>query len=82
MIEIESGIPIPATKRPGAGRRSTYPFAVLDVGQSFFVPNQPGKTNRQLIMAIGCAAQRITKKTGHRFTSRTLEGGIRVWRFE
>ena len=80
MIEIESGIPIPATKRPG-GRRSTYPFADLDVGQSFFVPNQPGKTNRQLIMAISGAAQHITRKTGHRFTSRTLEGGIRVWRF-
>jgi hypothetical protein len=81
MIEIENGIPISA-KKPGAGRRGTYPFADLDVGQSFFVPNQPGKTNRQLIMAIGVAAQYITKKTGHRFTSRTVEGGIRVWRFE
>ena len=82
MIEIENGIPIPAPKRPGAGRKCIYPFAALEVGQSFFVPNQPGKTNRQLIMAIGGSAQHITKKTGHRFTSRTVEGGIRVWRFE
>jgi hypothetical protein len=80
MIEIENSIPIPATKRPGAGRRGTYPFAALEVGQSFFVPNQPGKTNRRLRTAIGGLAQYITKKTGYRFTSRTVEGGIRVWR--
>jgi hypothetical protein len=81
MIEIENGIPIPAIKRLASGRRAKYPFSALAVGQSFFVPNQPGKTNRQLIIAIVGSAQHITRKTGHRFTSRTVEGGIRVWRF-
>jgi hypothetical protein len=80
MIEIENDIPIPP-KTPKAGRKGAYPFAELEVGQSFFVPAPPGKTNRQLQMAISGSAQHITKKTGHRFTSRTVDGGIRVWRF-
>jgi hypothetical protein len=81
MIEIESGIPIPAKKGSRLKRRGTYPFVELEVGQSFFVPDKPGKTNRQQLMAINSAGHHITKKTGHRFICRTVEGGIRIWRY-
>jgi len=36
-FEIESNIPVPVTKR-GGKRESAYPFAALEVNQSFFIP--------------------------------------------
>lgn len=36
-FEIESNIPLPVTKR-GGKRESAYPFAALEVNQSFFIP--------------------------------------------
>jgi hypothetical protein len=76
MIEIESGIPLPSEPR---GRKIKYPIAALQVGQSFLVACAPEDSRKQ-IKSVGSLCGLHTKKTGHRFTSRTVEGGIRVWR--
>jgi hypothetical protein len=78
MIEIENGIPIPKQKRK---RKTLYPLADLGVGQSFFVACAPERS-RKLITSLGSSAKNQANKTGRRFTLRTVEGGIRVWRFE
>jgi hypothetical protein len=79
MIPIDDDIPIPGPceanggHRDGAGRKSKYPFANLQVGQSFATPIRPDSTFWQ-------------KQTGFRFTVRRMaENGktfFRVWRTE
>lgn len=70
MIDIDKDIPIPQRKT----RKSKYPFPYLEIGESFLME---GSSN-------GFAQSRIAyiKKTGcpYKFTTRTVEGGVRVWR--
>ena len=72
-IEIESGIPIPGMR----GRRPIrcYPFADLEVGQSFLATDR----NVSQMSATACY---FSNKTGgeYKFRCRTVEGGVRVWR--
>ncbi len=63
-IEIEDGIPVP----PAAGRASKYPWDVVSVGQSFFIP---GRQKKLLV------PKRLKPR---KFTQRIDETGLRVWR--
>ena len=70
MVEfkIEKGIEIP--KKKGAGRPDKYPWAAMEVGDSFMVANTknaPSPPRKQL-------------DAGKVFTRRVVEGGHRVWR--
>lgn len=67
MIEIADSIPIPPVSNA-----TVYPFATLEIGQSFAVPLD----KRASVQAI------MTRhsKGGKRFTSRTVENELRVWR--
>jgi len=69
-IVIEKGVPLPAT---GTGRPSIYPWRKMDIGDSFFIP---GTTTKKFAGQAGRAAIR----TGRRFSTRTVDGGVRVWR--
>ena len=85
MIEIESGIPIPAkgTTRgnSNSGRKAIYPFKDMAVGDSFFVPTKNGKTPAQTRNGItGTIAHHTKVYPGRRFASRLVEGGARFWR--
>ncbi len=72
-FHIEKGIPVP--KMTGAGRKTKYPFDVMEVGDSFFVKDAKVKT---LSRTCGSHGKRLSRK----FISRTVEGGVRVWRTE
>jgi hypothetical protein len=76
-FRIEDNVPIPATT--GKLQRK-YPLSDLLVGQSFFVPRISDA--RRELMTISGAATRHGKKTGKMFVTRTVEGGVRVWRVE
>lgn len=69
-ITIEKGIPIP---NDGRGRIPKYPWNEMEVGDSFFAA---GMTTKEL----GSSLVGARKRTGKNFTSRTVEGGVRVWR--
>jgi hypothetical protein len=71
MIEIESGIPVPA-KQKGTGRAPKYPVRRLTVGDSFFVP---GKTTGDLGLHRFKPSQFTT-----RIVTKNGERGVRVWR--
>ena len=70
-FEVENGIPVSRQIRPPYG--SKYPFAGLKPGQSFFVPG--GRA-----APIASAASEAGVRTDHRYTVRTVDGGVRVWR--
>ena len=69
-IEIEKNIPLPPEKK-----RNLYPYKVMEVEESFFVP--AGK------MQIVCNANyRAGKQLGRKFIARVENEGVRVWRTE
>ncbi len=73
MIKVESGIPVPARTNRQGGRPSIYPFADLKAGESFFVPGKTAKTMSQ-------TASKAAKRLKIELITRTVEGGVRVWR--
>ncbi len=76
MFEVEKGVPMPKPVR--AGRQTKYPWKELAVGDSFFVPADAVKP--QSARGAVRTANRIY--ADRRFATRTVEGGIRVWRIE
>lgn len=66
---IERGVPLP----PGASTGPTYPWDKMAVGDSFFVP---GKKQENMSSVASSAA----KRRGWKFATRTVPGGVRVWR--
>ena len=71
MVTIEKGIPLPT--RAGEGRPSVSIYRQMAVGDSVFLPNC-------LMNRRSNNWQRIARENGWKFTARTIDGGIRVWR--
>lgn len=70
---VEKGIEVTA-KEGRRGRRSVYPFADMEPGDSFL-------SDRSL-KVTSAAAYAAGQRLGVRFSCRTVEGGVRVWRVE
>ena len=70
MVEIEKNIPVPKKTRR---KPYKYPFPYVEIGDSFFVA---GKNQR----FFGASVSKAGKTLGCKFTVRTVEGGVRVWR--
>lgn len=78
-IIIEDGIPIP---EKNAGRKLspyTEVMLVMAVGQSFFVPTESAAETKLVSTRLKARWNSATLKD-RRFTSRTVEGGFRIWR--
>lgn len=74
-FKIEKGIPIPPSKG-GAGRPTLYPFAKMEVGDSFTIESARKQQGRMCAIASDYG-----KRHGMRFTVRTIgDGMLRVWR--
>jgi hypothetical protein len=73
-FKIEDGYAIPAS-RQGNTRRAKYPWADLDIGQSFFVEGA-------LLRSMSSTASHAGRRSGKKFIARAAEGGVRVWRYE
>jgi len=74
--KIEHNIPIPVS-------RSKYPFDEMEVGDSFFVKcEKKDKAKKQGIL-FSCANQNAKRRKSERtFSTRQVDGGIRVWRIK
>ena len=61
---IEDGIPVPTEKpkRGGGTGNSIYPFDVLNVGQSFFVPDGEKKATKTMASTVTAANIRYSKE--------------------
>jgi len=69
-IKIEKGIPITNS----CGRRPKYPWAQLQVGDSFLAS---GASNPMNVTNSRMLAER---KYGFKFAARSTPDGVRVWR--
>lgn len=83
LLPIERGVPIPPPRCKEGGKRKggkrVYPWREMKPGDSFFVAVEPSSVNRiqSQLSTIG-AHQRDW--TGKSYTTRIVEGGVRVWR--
>ncbi len=69
---IEKGVPIPR-RNPSFGWGLHGAVCRLEVGDSIFVAN--GKPN-----SVSASGRVATQRTGAKFTTRRVEGGVRIWR--
>ncbi len=69
MFEIEKNVPPP---RNTAGVPAKYPWREMEIGDSFFVPENKAPKKMQ--------TYRMGKELGRKFSYASVEGGIRVWR--
>ena len=74
-LKIEKNIPIPAPHR-GVNRPLKYPWDKLEIGDSVLIPAK-NKSDKETIRT---AATSYGRKRKMLFVSRTVEGGVRVWR--
>lgn len=73
MYQVDKSVPIPKS-----GRNSVYPFATLEVGDSFFIPLEP--YDEKKATSIRACASTFAKRRGVTFTCKRVDGGLRVWR--
>ncbi len=69
MFNIDKDVPLPVP----AGRTAKYPWAQMQVGDSFFIPGMTMKN-------FGGTAYTAGKKLGHKYVVRAQDDGLRVWR--
>lgn len=70
QIKIDKGVPIPAAQW-GTGKRK-YPFPCMEIGDSFFTDTK----QETVVSSVTTYAIFNNKK----FTTRSENGGTRVWR--
>lgn len=76
MMEIEQGIPVPRKKTGRPERRGIMTLLrSMAIGDSIFIENVGHSDTSGRIT-------RVRQQQGGRFTSRSINGGIRVWRIE
>lgn len=74
-MKIEKNIPMPPSKRGGPRK---YPFADMSVGESAFFENQPAGS----LSNPSVAAAQWGARNGRKFSARSIDGGVRIWRVE
>jgi len=77
--KIDKGIPLcgPSSKS------NKYPFDQMKVGDSFFAPHPDAKKARQNALARNAGPYKKSPKHvdfQRHFVTRTVEGGMRIWR--
>jgi hypothetical protein len=81
---IECDVPIPEPNRNHVGRKTTYPWTLLEVGESFFVELQRDEISR--VKSLQEIASKAANRYRRKFTTRTIvddDGnllGVRFWR--
>jgi len=76
IYKVEKKIPVPAYKVRSTSR---YPFATMEVGDSFFVPVMDVASGKSLRQTAYAANYRIKTMTFKVFDA---EGGFRVFRIK
>lgn len=78
MMQIEKGIPYPGDSR---GQKK-YPFAEMQIGDSFFIAGNPDEVRTKMITVNQAAYQFSKRNDQYKFSCRRVDGGFRCWRIE
>lgn len=83
---LEDGIVIPPLRRGQTGTAKQYPFAVMAVGQSFFIPKTTDnpKPSKRIAAVVSTASKNLAPKKFkvQTVTDPTKGEGARVWRVQ
>jgi hypothetical protein len=80
-IAVDSGVERPDSRYDT--RSTVYPFRAMAVDDSFFVAFTEDRTDKATRTRLyGAVAWANKRHAPHRFSQRTVEGGVRVWRVE
>jgi hypothetical protein len=71
--EIRTGIELPKISNRGRAGASKYPFAQMEIGNSFIVTDRTARTVRSAVNAF-------QKRYEAKFAVRVTEDGVGVWR--
>lgn len=77
-IIVEYGIPMPGSR---SGLRK-YPFELMKIGDSFFVPTLKSFNSTQASLLRSAADFAKNHKPNARFVTRRTASGVRIWRVE
>lgn len=75
MVKIDKDVPIPAPGSSRAGRLPVYPLRSMEVGDSFYIKGNAAKRE-----SVRSAAYHHARTHGGKYTCRSDEFGVRVWR--
>lgn len=78
-IEIEKNIPLPSVI---FGRKDRYPLKHMRVGDSIFIKFDADISPRYFRAKLSSLIGQWAKRHNVKFTMRTIDGGVRVWRVE
>lgn len=70
---FDKNVPIPKVAAP---TNKKYFFADMEVGDSIFLEGMDSHSSPCV------SARQIGKRSGKKFTSRSVTGGVRIWRTE
>lgn len=76
-IKIEKGVPVPESKALSA----KYPWDGMQPGDSFLIAFD-GRRDFHIREKASAAANYAKRAFGWKLCTRTVEGGVRVWRIE
>lgn len=82
IVPVDSGIPMPEARPKGknVGRRITWPFATMNVGDSFLVPEWADEGRALAYLWKMRRDKRISLEW--LFAVRQIAGRVRIWRVE
>ena len=80
MPKVENDVAVPDTLGRYGGMPLRYPWPEMKVTNSFLIKCGPDDTSK--INAARSAAAGYGKKHNMKFTTRLVEGGLRIWRTE
>lgn len=87
-FKIEKGVPLAKkTVQPRGFAPGKYPFEDMEVGDSFFYPATDGDSARKRMAASTLnygkrRAKWFPGEAPRKYSIRSVEGGLRVWRVE
>jgi hypothetical protein len=86
VVTIDIGVPLPARRSP-TRERTRWPWHDIDIGDSFLIPFPLAcdrGLRRRMQQGVAAAVSQVNhaKRSTKRWTQRTVDDGIRVWRVE
>ena len=70
---FDKDVPMPPNTRGGWPKK--YYFDLMQIGESQFLPDVTQDK-------INPVAQQIKRRLGYKFSIRSVEGGVRIWRIQ